>query len=249
VAGILQRADVNFGILGERESCCGGPLAETGGAGEFVEAAKKNIEQFNSTGAGLVVTPCADCYGMIKVDYARIAHEHEQDLRFEVLHIAEYLKSLINDGKIKPGGSLDMKVTFHDPCHLGRLSDPFIPWQGERGPYGACTPKKELRRGTNGCYDPPRNIIRSIPGVELVEMERVRENSWCCGAGGGVKDFDPEFARWTAQERVEEALATGADALVTSCPWCEMNLADAAGERMAIHNVSELLHKSLEGSR
>jgi Fe-S oxidoreductase len=82
--------------------------------------------------------------------------------------------------------------------------------------------------------------------VELVEMERTRENAWCCGAGGGLRTFDTEFARWAAEQRVEEALSTGAEALVTSCPWCEQNLGEAAAGRIAVYNIPELLFRSLE---
>jgi Fe-S oxidoreductase len=246
LAGLLQKAGVNFGILGDKESCCGAPLAEMGAASEFGKAAKKNIEQIKATGASVVVAPCADCYAAIKVDYARVAYEEKFDIPFEVLSGVEYLERLVNEGKLSPGRSQNLKVTWHDPCHLGRLSEPYIPWEGTRGDYGATTPKKELRRGTHGCYDPPRNIIKAIPGVGLVEMVRVREASWCCGTGGGVKDYDPSFTRWTAEKRIEEALTTGADALVTSCPWCEAVLSEAAGDRIEVLDLAELVKKSME---
>jgi Fe-S oxidoreductase len=249
VVGLLQKAEVNFGVLGARESCCGAPLTQIGAAREFVEVAKKNIEQFAATGASVVVVPCADCYAAIKVDYARVAHKERSNIPFEVLSGVEFLERLVDEGKLKPVRSQDLKVTWHDPCRLGRLSEPYIPWEGERGAYGAATPKKELRRGTHGCYDPPRNIITVIPGIELVEMARNRENTWCCGAGGGVKDYDPAFTRWTADQRIEEALATGADALLTACPWCEAALGEAAGDRIAVLDLAELIEKSVEEGR
>jgi Fe-S oxidoreductase len=96
-----------------------------------------------------------------------------------------------------------MKVTYHDPCHLGR------------------------HLGENGLYDAPRDVLRAVPGLELVEMTRIRENAWCCGAGAGVSQSDPDYAMWTANERLREAKGTGATALVTSCGWCEKNFKDA----------------------
>ena len=117
-----------------------------------------------------------------------------------------------------------MKVTYHDPCHLGRhLSDA-------------------------GVYEPPRNILKSIPGIELVEMERIRENSWCCGAGASVSQVNPDFAMWTANERLKEAKATGATALVTSCPWCERNFKDAIkeyGQEIEIYDIAEIARKAI----
>ena len=246
LAGLLQKAGANFGTLGDKEICCGAPLAKMGAVREFTEVAKKNIEQIKATGASVVVTPCADCYAAIKVDYARVAFEEKFEIPFEVLSGVEYLERLMGDGKLSPGRSQKLKVTWHDPCHLGRLSEPYIPWEGKRVAYGQTVPKKELRRGTHGCYDPPRNIIKAIPGVELVEMVRIRENAWCCGAGGGVRDYDPSFARWTADKRIEEALTTGADALVTACPWCEAVLSEAAEGRIEVLDLAELVEKSME---
>src|SRR5690606_6484421 len=106
-------------------------------------------------------------------------------------------------------------------------------WSGEEkkvlGQVVTYDPPKPRYNGASGVYDQPREVIRAIPGVELVEMERIREYSWCCGAGGGVREAYPEEASWTATERLDEALATGADALVTACPWCERQFMDANG--------------------
>jgi Fe-S oxidoreductase len=97
-------------------------------------------------------------------------------------------------------------------------------------------------------YEPPREILRSIPGVDLVEMERIREYAWCCGAGGGVREAYPEYAQWTASERIAEAKATGAEAIVSACPWCERSFMDsisALGEPMRVFDIVELVHKAL----
>jgi Fe-S oxidoreductase len=109
-------------------------------------------------------------------------------------------------------------------------------------------PPKKFRRGTNGVYDTPRNIIRSIPGVDFVEMYRIREYAWCCGAGGGVSDSYPDFATWTGAERLREAREVGAEAIVSACPWCKRNLLDAAGETgcdIQVLDIIELLQQAM----
>ena len=106
----------------------------------------------------------------------------------------------------------------------------------------------EKRQGWFGIYDPPRNILKSLPGIELVEMERIREYSWCCGSGGGVLEAFPEYSVETATERLKEALSTGADALVTSCPWCESIFKEAVQETgidLKIYDVNDLVRFSM----
>ena len=106
------------------------------------------------------------------------------------------------------------------------------------------------RSGRNGCYDAPRDLLRAVPGLELVEMERIREYSLCCGAGGGVYEAFPDFASWAAAERLEEAAATGADALATACPWCERVFKETARETglgLEIYDVADIVIKSTGG--
>ncbi|MBC8273757.1 MAG: (Fe-S)-binding protein [Chloroflexi bacterium] len=201
-----------------------------------------------TAGVKTLVTPCSDGYSTFKSLYPMIGIE----TGVEVLHITEYLDRLIKDGKIKPTKRVPLHVTYHDPCHLGRLGEPYVPWNGE-WKKGASQiiytePQKPIRHGVDGVYEPPRDILRSIPGLELSEMERSRHYSWCCGAGGGVKEAYPDFAMWTATERIEEAKATGAEALVTACPWCERNFRDAlqeSGDRFRVYDVVELLQEAL----
>jgi Fe-S oxidoreductase len=171
-------------------------------------------------------------------------------MNFEVVHAVECLDELIREGRLEPTKKMPLRVTYHDPCHLGRLSETKIPSGGKEERVMGCLPVKDIPKavGMNGIFDPPRNVIQSIPGVELLEMERVREYSWCCGSGGGVKSAFPEFALWSAKERLEEAKATGAEALVTCCPWCEKNLKDAVESQGAIfpvYDATELLIQSL----
>ena len=245
---LLMKAGVDVGISGKEEACCGGRAFEIGYRGELTKYAEHNMETWKAAGVRTVVTPCSDCYGTFKFHYARLGKE----MNVEVLHITEYLDRLIKEGTLKPTKKVSMQVTYHDPCHLGRLSEPFIPWEGvERKVLGQVIvkdPPKEYRRGTSGIYEPPRDVLRSIPGLELVEMERIKEYAWCCGAGGGVKEAYPEFALSTADERIEEAMATGAEALVTSCSWCERNFRDAlerSGANIKLYDVVELLIEAL----
>jgi Fe-S oxidoreductase len=238
-ATVLRKAGIDLGYLGKHEVCCGSPIARIGDKKLFGKIASANIENFNQLEVSKVITSCAGCYSSFKVDYPQ-----EGEMKFEVLHAVEYMDQLIKEGKLKFTKELPLKVTWHDPCHLGRRGEPFIPWEGRRGKYGRYEPPKELRRGGKGVYQSPRDILKTIPGVALVEMERIREYSWCCGSGGGVKSAYPDFALWSAQERIEEAKATGAEALVTSCPWCESNFKDAIKEskaKLKLYSLVELI--------
>jgi Fe-S oxidoreductase len=144
---------------------------------------------------------------------------------------------------------VDLNVTYHDPCHLGRLGEPYLHWQGKQvaGHIRIYDPPKEFRRGTNGVYEPPRSVLKSIPSLKLVEMERIKEYAWCCGAGGGVKETNPEFAKFTAGERIKEAESTGAEAIVTACPGCEKSFEEAiieTGSSLKVFDVVELIAKA-----
>ena len=217
---LLKAADVDVGIMGAEESCCGGRAYEIGYLGEFTKYAEHFIDTFNSLGVSRVVTSCSDGYSTFRKLYPGV----NKDMKFDVLHMVEYLDELIKEKKLKFTSELPMKVTYHDPCHLGR------------------------HLGEDGIYEPPRDVLKSLPGIELVEMERNRENAWCCGAGAGVSQANPELALWTANERLKEAKATGATALVTSCSWCERNFRDAAkeyGEDMEIYDIAELAYRAL----
>lgn len=247
---LLMRAGVDVGIMGKDESCCGGRAYEMGYQGEFVKFAENNIEAWEKAGVKTVVTCCSDGYYTFNYLYPA---KSGKKVDVEILHISQFMDRLIKEGRIKPVNSVPMKVTYHDPCHLGRLGEPYVPWQGKRtkirNQINVFTPPKPKRRGANGIYDEPRNVLMSIPDLHLVEMERIREYAWCCGSGGGVKESYPDFALWTAQERIEEAKATGAEAIVTACPWCERNFRDAiakTGDKLQVYDIVELLQKSVK---
>ncbi len=241
---LLQRAGVDVGIAIDSELCCGGRSYEMGYEEAFRAQAERNLEQLEASGAIELVTACAHCYQYYKVLYDKLG----LSTNVTVLHTSQYLSRLLGSGQLQPNRSLDLTVTYHDPCHLGRLSEPWIHWQGvQREKHmRVYDPPRVFRRGESGVYDPPREILRSIPGVRLVEMERIREYAWCCGAGGGVKESNPEFAEWTAAERLDEAESTGAQALVTACPHCVQNLQSARGTHrtLEVYDVVELLSQA-----
>jgi len=247
-AKIFNAAGVDF-MISENEACCGYYMFATGQIDQARKLMDHNLNVIRELGVKMVVTSCAACYKTLKVDYPKLLGKSTEDLGFKVLHVVELLDQLVRDGRLK-FRRVDMRVTYHDPCQLGRLSEPWIHWEGKRKKYGILEPPKKFRRGTYGVYDPPRNIIKSIPGIELVEMERIKENAWCCGAGGGVKQAFPDFAQWTATERLEEAKTTGAENIITACPFCKENLEDAIKakkEKMKVYDITELIAQALEG--
>jgi Fe-S oxidoreductase len=240
---ILTAAGVDFTILGAEEYCCGAPLWRTGQTELFKKVIEQNLEIFRKRGIKTLITSCAECFGTFRGGYPRFA---EMDVK--VLHITEVIWKLMTEGKLRPNRKLNMKVTYHDPCLLGRLSEKYVPWHGEIKAFGLHDPPKQWRRGTYGVYQAPREILKSIPGIELVEMTRNEENSFCCGAGGGVAAVFPEFAQWVAGERLDEVRSTGAEALVSCCPFCQDNFEKAikdTNSELNYHDLTGLVALSL----
>ena len=189
---ILKRAGVDYTIL-EDETCCGSFLMRTGfeeDAREVMEDTLKKLE-YNFKGDKILVS-CAGCYNTLKNDYNELF-----GVELDVIHTSELINQLINDGKLVVKKT-PIKVTYHDPCHLGRHS---------------------------GLYEEPREAI--IKSYDLIEMDRNREHSRCCGAGAGVKSAFPETAMKVASKRIKDAQDTGAEILVTSCSFCILNLENA----------------------
>ena len=245
---LLKDAGVDVGIMGRAEMCCGGRAYEMGYKDELDKYASRQASVLKTAGVETIVTPCAHCYQTMKVLYDKIGKK----LGVEVLHITEYLDRLIKEGKIKLSKKVPMTVTYHDPCHLGRLAEPWIHWNGKEtkvlGQMIVHDPPKKFRRGANGVYDIPRDIIKSIPGLNLIEMYRIRAWGWCCGSGGGVKEAYPDFAIWTARERLKEAKAVGAEAIVSACPSCQQIFRDAikeTGDKLKVFDIIELVQKSI----
>ncbi len=245
-AKILQKAGVDFGIAGDAEPCCGGRAYQMGYKEDFLKQAQKNMDLIKKSGATTVVTSCADGYQAFKVLYDQYGLKGD----LKVLHISECIDSLIQSGKLKLEKKVDLSVTYHDPCRLGRLGEPWIHWEGKKipGDRFVFDPPKTYRKGTYGVYDPPRRVLKSIPGLKFTEMTRIKEYAWCCGAGGGVNESNPEFAKWTAMERIEEAGSTGAEAIVTACPWCEKTFNEAIQNNrgsMKVYDIVELVEQAL----
>ncbi|MDP2791711.1 MAG: (Fe-S)-binding protein [Rectinemataceae bacterium] len=243
---ILKKAGVDLGYLGAADMCCAGRALQMGFQNDFAVSAAANIKAIEASGAKIIVTPCSDCYHAFKRQYPKLG------LKVEVLHVVEYLDRLIKEKKLAFTKKVPMQVTYHDPCHLGRLGEPFVAWEGKEkkifNQIHTWEPRRPRFNGAYGIYDAPRNVIQSIPGVELVEMERIREYSWCCGAGSVCNETNPEFSSWTAAERVTEANSTGASALVTACPWCESNFRgtkDENGRTIEVLDIVELVEMAL----
>jgi Fe-S oxidoreductase len=244
---LLKKAGVELAVMGDQEMCCGGRVYSMGYRDEFTRLARANMNAWAKAGVKTVVTSCADGYHAFKRLYPKLG------FKVEVFHTVELIDRLIKEGRLKLRSKVPLSVTYHDPCHLGRQGEPYVPWNGVekkiKNQIVVYEPRRPRYNGAWGVYDPPRDILKAIPGVELVEMERIREYSWCCGAGGGVREAYPEYSDWTAGERIAEARATGAEALVSACPWCERNFLDAIsarGEAMKVYDIIELVQKSVE---
>jgi len=243
---LLIKAGVDLGIAGTAENCCGGRAYDMGYRSQFEACAEKNIAAWTKYGAKTIVTSCSDCYYTFKRLYPELGSQ------FEVLHTVEYISRLIKEGKLKFRKEIPLQVTYHDPCHLGRQGEPYVPWHGKekkiKGQIVVYEPRRPRYNGAWGIYDPPREILKSIPGIKFVEMQRIREYSWCCGAGGGVREAYPDFSAWTARERINEALSTGAKAIVTACPGCERNFSDAVkadGMDLKVLDIMEIVQQAI----
>ncbi len=186
-ARILNKAGVEFGILGVEENCCGESIRKTGNEDLFRRLAKDNIKTFIENGVKKILVSSPHCYHTFKNEYP------EFNVNFEVVHISEFLLELINEGRLQISKEYAKKITYHDPCYLGRH---------------------------NGIYDQPREVLKKIPGLELIEMAESREESLCCGMGGGRIWIDTKMEERFSNLRIEEAVGLGVDLLVTCCPYC-----------------------------
>lgn len=224
---ILKKVGVNFTVLDGEEWCCGSPLLRTGHVKLAEEMAQHNVKALKDAGVDTIIFSCAGCYRTFRQDYPELLEDGKD---FKLLHVTEYLHRLLKEKKLNFKNSLNMKVTYHDPCHIGR----HIVTRGR----------------SKGLYDEPRAIIKAIPGIELIEMQRNKENAWCCGAGGGVKATYGDLAVETAENRVKEAIETSAQALVSTCPFCRRNLMDAVKKfghenEIKVYDLVELVAQAL----
>jgi heterodisulfide reductase subunit D len=199
-ARVLNHLGVPFIMLGEDEWCCGSALIRTGQPhiGDTPrQAAIHNVEALEARGVKKVLFACAGCFRAASIDWPRLMGRKP---KFEVVHISDFLAEKIDQGKIKWEKSFDNKtITYHDPCHLGRHV---------------------------GVFEGPRKVLKNMPGLNFVEMERNRELQRCCGAGGGVKAGIPDLAMGISSARVRDAQEVKADILSSACPFCRRNLGD-----------------------
>ena len=247
-ARVLTKGGLDF-ALDSDEGCCGGKAYDMGYRDDFAAAAEANLKKWAAAGVKTIVTPCATCFWTFKRLYPKVAGD---DYGIEVLHTTQVADRLIKEGKLQLTKPVPMKVTYHDPCHLGRQGEDYVPWNGkETKIYGQAVvydPPRPRYNGAFGVYEPPRDVLKAIPGLELVEMERTKEAAWCCGGGGAAPQAYPDFADFTAAKRLDEAKTTGAEAIATACSSCNRILGSAAasdGTTMKAIDVLELVEQAL----
>jgi Fe-S oxidoreductase len=188
ITRVLKAAGVDFGVLGDAETCCGDPARRTGYEFQFQIMAEQNIEIFKSHNIKEIITTCPHCYNTIKNEYPQYGGN------FKVVHYTQLIADLIRQGRLKLTNELNSTVTYHDPCYLGRY---------------------------NSVYLEPRRILQAIPKAKLEEMERSRDTGFCCGGGGGLMWIEEQPGTTKInQMRLEDVLKTGAETVVTACPYC-----------------------------
>jgi Fe-S oxidoreductase len=218
-ARILDKAGVDFGILGTRESCCGESIRKAGNEDAFKTLARENIKAFIDNGVKRILVSSPHCYHTFKNEYSEFM------MNLEVVHITQYLSELIEEGRLEVGGEFARRVAYHDPCYLGRH---------------------------NRVFDPPREVLDKLPGLELVELPDSRENSLCCGGGGGRIWMHTDKEERFGDLRLAQAKEVRADVLVTSCPYCisnfeESRIALGDDEPLEVKDLTEVVLESIEG--
>lgn len=212
-ATILKKAGVDFGILGKSENCCGENIRKTGDEELFKRLARENIKTFIEKGVKKILVSSPHCYHTFKNEYPEFM------VHFEIIHITQYLSELINEGRLELKKEYDKKVTYHDPCYLGRH---------------------------NNIYDEPRNTLKKVAGLELIEMPESKEDSLCCGGGGGRIWMETPKGERFSDLRMEQAVDVGAEILVTSCPYCISNFEDSrltldVEEKIEVKDITEII--------
>jgi len=212
---ILKKANVDFGILGTKENCCGESIRKTGNEDVFRKLAKENIKTFIDHGVKKILVSSPHCYHTFKNEYP------EFRVNFEVIHTSQYVFTLINEGKLTLSKEYAKTVTYHDPCYLGRH---------------------------NGVYDDPRNVLKTISGLTLTELPEAKVDSMCCGMGGGRVWAETEKHERFSNIRIDQAIAVGAQELITSCPYCITALEDSRlvmdhGDDIQVKDITEVIQE------
>ncbi len=213
VVKMLKHAGVSFGVLTADEKCCGESIRKLGDEALFTKLAESNIKLFQSKGVKKIITTSPHCLFAFKKDYPELGGD------FEAMHYTELLGELLKEGKLSIPGELAKKVTFHDPCYLGRH---------------------------NEVYDAPRELLQAVAGSELVELDRNKNKSLCCAGGGGRVWAETPFGERFGELRINDAVDKKADILVTACPYCITMLEDACaglekGDVLQVMELSEFL--------
>lgn len=214
-AKILNQAGTDFGILGSKENCCGESIRKAGDEEVFKRLAKENIKTFIDHGVKKILATSPHCYHTFKNEYPDFR------VNFDVVHMSQYLFQLVREGKLAFTKEYGKKVTYHDPCYLGRH---------------------------NGIFDEPREVLRRIPGLTLHEMPDCREDSLCCGGGGGRVWMETQKGERFSELRLEQAIGVGAEVLVTACPYCITMFEDSRltlnlTEKIEIKDITEIVQE------
>ncbi len=214
---ILNNLGVKFAILGIEEGCCGDPARRVGNEYLYQMLAQTNIETFNRYNIKKILTTCPHCYNTLKNEYPQLG------FKCEVIHHAEFLHENIRNGRLKLEQPLAKKLTYHDPCYLGRY---------------------------NGLYEPPREVLKAIPSLNIREMKRSRADSLCCGAGGGWMWMDEKIGKRMNIQRLEDALAVEPEWIATACPFCVTMFTDAIKDKnmeedVKVWDIVELVTQAL----
>ncbi|WP_067181130.1 (Fe-S)-binding protein [Microtetraspora niveoalba] len=223
VAELLHIAGVKFGVLGPMEACTGDPARRLGMEFLFNMLAQQNIETLNEAGVKKIVATCPHCFNTLANEYPQLGGT------YEVVHHTQLLAHLVEEGRLTPITPIEEKITYHDPCFLGRH---------------------------NKVYAQPRDIMAKVPGVQAQEMHRCKDRGFCCGAGGARMWMEERLGKRINTERVDEALTTDPDTVSTACPFCLVMLGDAINEKknsgeaketLEVVDVAQLLIKSVKG--
>ncbi len=247
-AKIFEQLGIDFTLI-EEEVCCGSPFFRIGAVDTAQMLMRKNLEAFKNLDT--VYFSCAGCYRTITIDYPKWMAEDEK-LPFKTMHAFELVSKLITEGKIKFKPNKELKgkiVTYHDPCHTGRHFALEMEQSMIKESTNLMFDMREVNKAIDEWFEIPRVILRKLEedvGIKFTEMYRIKNNSMCCGAGGGVRAGYPEFSLRTASLRCDEANAVKADILTTECPFCWRNLSDANEQYnhgMQVMGVLEMISK------
>ena len=249
ITDALQQTGVRLGYLGNAEDSCGSTAFDLGYQGKARELAQKFLQQVGKTNARLVVTFSSAAIAAYRAIYPRLGVSFGN---VRVLHITEYALELLEAGKLELKSGEAERVAYHDPCKLGRLSEA---WEerdlslarSASGIYASRAPEK-LRYGNNGIYEAPRNLLERL-GLQVVELERNKHSSFCCGANGGVREAVPAAANKAAKSRLSELGNTACTTMVSGCGNCANHLNKNASEGVQVVDLIDLLARSIHAKR